>query len=146
MTTKEENLDLDEIIKRGVKLTPMMEQYYQIKKEYPGILLMFRMGDFYELFFDDAKKAAKILNISLTHRGKLGGYPIPMSGIPHHAASSYVDKITSQGEKVAICEQIEDAYDIFDTLNTTGVPLNSIETLKPLIILHYRSCLVIAPC
>ena len=108
MTTKEENLDLDEIIKRGVKLTPMMEQYYQIKKEYPGILLMFRMGDFYELFFDDAKKAAKILNISLTHRGKLGGYPIPMSGIPHHAASSYVDKITSQGEKVAICEQIED--------------------------------------
>jgi DNA mismatch repair protein MutS len=101
-------LSLEEIIKTGVKLTPMMEQYYHIKKEYDGILLMFRMGDFYELFFEDARIASKILNISLTHRGKLGGHPIPMSGIPHHAASTYIDRVTSQGQKVAICEQIED--------------------------------------
>ncbi len=103
-----ESLSLEEIIKTGVKLTPMMNQYYEIKKQYPGILLMFRMGDFYELFFEDAKRASQILNISLTHRGKLGEHPIPMAGIPHHAASTYVDRITSQGQKVAICEQVED--------------------------------------
>ncbi len=108
MTSKEQELSLEEIVAKGVKLTPMMEQYFSIKKQYPGILLMFRMGDFYELFFDDAKRASKILNISLTRRGKLGGHPIPMSGIPHHAATTYIDRITSVGEKVAICEQIED--------------------------------------
>lgn len=101
-------LALEEIIKKGVKLTPMMEQYYEIKKQYPGIMLMFRMGDFYELFFEDAREASKILNISLTHRGKLGGHPIPMAGIPHHAASTYIDRMTAQGLKVAICEQVED--------------------------------------
>lgn len=108
MSTNPADLSLAEIVAKGVKLTPMMEQYFEIKKQYPGILLMFRMGDFYELFFEDAKRAAKILNISLTHRGKLGGYSIPMSGIPHHAATTYIDRITSVGEKVAICEQIED--------------------------------------
>lgn len=108
MSNNSQDLTLEEIIAKGVKLTPMMEQYYEIKKEYKDILLMFRMGDFYELFFEDAKRASKILNISLTHRGKLGGYPIPMSGIPHHAANTYIDRITSEGEKVAICEQIED--------------------------------------
>src|SRR5690606_6119962 len=101
-------LSLAEIVKSGVKLTPMMEQYFEIRQQYPGILLMFRMGDFYELFFEDAKEASRLLNISLTHRGKLGDYPIPMAGIPHHAASTYIDRITSQGMKVAICEQIED--------------------------------------
>lgn len=111
MTESEENLSLEYIINQGVKLTPMMEQYYDIKKQFPDILLMFRMGDFYELFFNDARIASRILNISLTHRGKLGGYPIPMAGIPHHAAISYIDRITSQGQKVAICEQIEDPKD-----------------------------------
>lgn len=108
MAINSESISLEEIVKRGVKLTPMMDQYYEIKKRHEGILLMFRMGDFYELFFEDAKVASKILNISLTHRGKLGGYPIPMAGIPHHAAPAYVDRITAQGQKVAICEQIED--------------------------------------
>lgn len=108
MSSDSNTLSLEDIINKGVKLTPMMKQYYDIKKEYEGILLMFRMGDFYELFFEDARIASKILNISLTHRGKLGGYPIPMSGIPHHAASTYIDRITSQGQKVALCEQIED--------------------------------------
>jgi DNA mismatch repair protein MutS len=99
---------LQDLVNKGVKLTPMMEQYYQVKKQYPDILLMFRMGDFYEMFFEDAREAARILNISLTVRGKLGDYPIPMAGIPHHAASVYVDRISQQGKKVVICEQMED--------------------------------------
>lgn len=99
---------LAEIIELGVKLTPMMEQYWEIKSKHPDVLLLFRMGDFYELFFEDAKKAAELLNISLTHRGKLGGFPIPMAGIPHHAASVYVDRATQAGHKVVICEQVED--------------------------------------
>lgn len=85
-----------------------MEQYYQVKKNYPDILLMFRMGDFYEMFFEDAREAARLLNISLTVRGKLGDVPIPMAGIPHHAAATYVDRISNLGKKVVICEQMED--------------------------------------
>lgn len=99
---------IDEIIKTGVKLTPMMEQYHSIKKNYPDTILLFRMGDFYEVFFEDAKQTSKILNITLTHRGKIGDFPIPMAGIPHHAAVSYIDKLTHVGHKVAICEQVED--------------------------------------
>jgi DNA mismatch repair protein MutS len=99
---------LSDLVAQGVKLTPMMEQYYQVKKMYPDLLLMFRMGDFYEMFFEDARIAAKLLNISLTVRGKLGDHPIPMAGIPHHAAATYVDRISSLGKKVVICEQLED--------------------------------------
>ncbi len=100
--------ELEAIVDNGGKLTPMMEQYYQIKKQYPDTLLLFRMGDFYELFFDDARVASAVLNIALTHRGKIAGTPIPMAGIPHHAATTYIDRITSQGMKAAICEQVED--------------------------------------
>ena len=99
---------LKEILSTGIRPTPMVEQYAKIKANYPEILLLFRMGDFYELFFEDAYEASKLLGISLTHRGKLGEYPIPMAGIPHHAANNYIDKITSRGLKAAICEQIED--------------------------------------
>ena len=106
--TLPESQTLQELVDQGAKLTPMMEQYYQVKKQYPGILLMFRMGDFYEMFFEDAREAARILNITLTVRGKLGDVPIPMAGIPHHAASVYVDRISQQGKKVVICEQLED--------------------------------------
>lgn len=106
--TLPESFTLQDLVDRGAKLTPMMEQYYQVKKQYPDILLMFRMGDFYEMFFEDAREAARILNISLTVRGKLGEVPIPMAGIPHHAASVYVDRISQQGKKVVICEQMED--------------------------------------
>ena len=89
----------------------MMEQYFQIKKNYPDTLLLFRMGDFYEVFFEDARQTAQLLNITLTHRGKIGDTPIPMAGIPHHAAPVYIDRITNQGMKVAICEQIQDPKD-----------------------------------
>ncbi|MFT5278111.1 MAG: DNA mismatch repair protein MutS, partial [Granulosicoccus sp.] len=88
--------------------TPMMTQYLRIKAEYPDILMFYRMGDFYELFFDDAKKASNLLNISLTARGKSGGEPIPMAGVPYHAAETYLAKLVKMGESVAICEQIGD--------------------------------------
>lgn len=90
------------------KHTPMMQQYFKIKAEHPDQLLFYRMGDFYELFYDDAKKAAKLLDISLTARGKSGGEPIPMAGIPYHAAEAYIAKIVRAGESVVICEQIGD--------------------------------------
>lgn len=99
---------LKQVLEANTKLTPMMEQYTAIKKDYDGHLLMFRMGDFYEVFFEDAVQASKLLNITLTHRGKIGDFPIPMAGIPHHAATAYVDRLTHFGLKVAICEQIED--------------------------------------
>jgi DNA mismatch repair protein MutS len=88
--------------------TPMMRQYLTIKAEFPHILIFYRMGDFYELFFDDAKKASDLLDISLTARGKTGGNPIPMAGVPYHAAENYLAKLVALGESVAICEQIGD--------------------------------------
>lgn len=88
--------------------TPMMQQYLRIKAEFPNTLLFYRMGDFYELFFDDAHKAAKLLDITLTARGQSAGNPIPMAGVPFHAADTYLAKLIKQGESVAICEQIGD--------------------------------------
>lgn len=88
--------------------TPMMQQYLKIKSEHRDILLFYRMGDFYELFFDDAKRAAQLLDISQTHRGKAGGDPIPMAGVPYHAVENYLARLVQMGESVAICEQIGD--------------------------------------
>ncbi len=88
--------------------TPMMRQYLTIKAEFPNILIFYRMGDFYELFFDDAKKASDLLDISLTARGKTGGNAIPMAGVPYHAVENYLAKLVALGESVAICEQIGD--------------------------------------
>ncbi|MCF6219360.1 MAG: DNA mismatch repair protein MutS [Gammaproteobacteria bacterium] len=88
--------------------TPMMMQYLRIKGEHPDILLFYRMGDFYELFFDDARKASKLLDITLTARGQSAGEPIPMAGIPYHAAEGYLAKLVRRGESVAICEQVGD--------------------------------------
>ncbi|TNG02822.1 MAG: DNA mismatch repair protein MutS, partial [Gammaproteobacteria bacterium] len=85
-----------------------MAQYLRIKQEYPDTLLFYRMGDFYELFYDDAKKAARLLDITLTKRGQSAGQPIPMAGIPYHAAENYLARLIRQGESVAICEQIGD--------------------------------------
>jgi len=88
--------------------TPMMRQYLAIKAEHPNILLFYRMGDFYELFFDDAKLAAEWLGITLTHRGKSNGDPIPMAGVPYHAVDNYLARLVKLGKSVAICEQIGD--------------------------------------
>ena len=86
----------------------MMQQYLRIKANHPDMLVFYRMGDFYELFFSDAEKAARILDITLTARGKSAGKPIPMAGIPYHAADNYLARLIRQGESVAICEQIGD--------------------------------------
>ncbi len=88
------------------KLTPVMQQYLRIKSEHADMLLFYRMGDFYELFFEDAQKAARLLDITLTARGQSGGAPIPMAGVPYHAVDQYLSRLVRQGESVAICEQI----------------------------------------
>ena len=86
----------------------MMQQFLGIKSQHPETLLFYRMGDFYELFFDDAKKAAHMLGLTLTARGHSGGQPIPMAGIPYHAAENYIARLLKQGESIAICEQVGD--------------------------------------
>ena len=88
--------------------TPMMQQYLRIKAEHPGSLLFYRMGDFYELFYDDARRAAKLIDITLTSRGQSAGEPIPMAGVPYHAVETYLARLVRKGESVAICEQIGD--------------------------------------
>ncbi len=87
--------------------TPAMQQYLSLKSEHPDALLFYRMGDFYELFFDDAIKASSILDIALTKRGKHGGQDIPMCGVPVHASESYLNRLIASGQRVAICEQLE---------------------------------------
>ncbi len=88
--------------------TPMMQQYLRIKAEHSDMLVFYRMGDFYELFHDDARKASRLLDITLTARGKSGGEPIPMAGIPYHSVEGYLAKLVKQGESVALCEQVGD--------------------------------------
>ncbi|MCK5831685.1 MAG: DNA mismatch repair protein MutS [Methylococcales bacterium] len=88
--------------------TPMMQQYLRIKSQHPDTLVFYRMGDFYELFFDDAKKAAELLDITLTSRGQSAGQPIPMAGLPYHAAEGYIARLIKQGESVVFCEQVGD--------------------------------------
>ncbi|MBO6008980.1 MAG: DNA mismatch repair protein MutS, partial [Ruminobacter sp.] len=88
--------------------TPLMQQYLSVKSQYPETLLLYRMGDFYETFFDDAKKAAEILDITLTKRGTYNGEPIPMAGVPFHSVDNYLARLIEHGESVAICEQIGD--------------------------------------
>jgi len=99
---------LPKLVASGTKLTPMMEQYYQIKKDYLQAIVLFRMGDFFEVFFEDAELLSKILNITLTTRGSIEDVAIPMAGIPHHAISNYIEKLSSEGIRVVICDQIED--------------------------------------
>lgn len=88
--------------------TPMMQQYLRIKAELPDKLLFYRMGDFYELFFDDARRVAQLLDLTLTSRGESGGVRVPMAGIPHHAVENYLARLLRAGESIAICEQIGD--------------------------------------
>src|ERR1700681_312059 len=88
--------------------TPLMRQYSAIKKEHPSALLFFRLGDFYEMFFEDAVVAAKELEITLTSRNKEKGLAVPMCGVPYHAAEGYIAKLIRRGYRVAICEQMEE--------------------------------------
>src|SRR3954447_5170359 len=88
--------------------TPMMQQYLRIKAEHPDKLVFYRMGDFYEMFYADAQRAAPLLDITLTTRGSSAGLPIPMAGVPFHAADQYLAKLIRLGESVALCEQVGD--------------------------------------
>src|SRR5512146_3241323 len=91
------------------ELTPMMRQYLEIKADYPDTILFFRLGDFYEMFLDDAVKASRILDIALTSRNKnADGVEVPLCGVPFHSANPYIARLIEAGEKVAICEQVED--------------------------------------
>src|SRR6478752_9290865 len=92
----------------AARVTPMMEQYLEIKAANPGLLLFYRMGDFYELFFEDAEIASRTLGIALTKRGKHLGQNIPMCGVPVHAADGYLQRLIGRGHRVAVCEQTED--------------------------------------
>ena len=96
------------MLTKMVEYTPMMQQYMRIKAQHPNELLFYRMGDFYELFFEDAQKASDLLDITLTARGKKEGNPIPMCGVPHHSADNYLSKLIKNGVSVAICEQVGD--------------------------------------
>ena len=89
-------------------LTPMMRQYREQKERHPDAILLFRMGDFYEMFFDDAKTASKILDIALTTRDKNKEGSVPLCGFPHHAASGYISRLLAAGQRVAVCDQMED--------------------------------------
>ena len=89
----------------------MLKQYVSIKKEYPDAILFFRLGDFYEMFYEDAKVASKVLGIALTSRNKSGKNPVPLCGVPHHSAEPYLAKLLKEGHKVAVCEQVEDPKD-----------------------------------
>src|SRR5512142_42557 len=88
--------------------TPLMRQYAAIKKEHPNALLLFRLGDFYEMFFEDAVTAARELQITLTSRNKEKGVAIPMCGVPYHAAQGYINRLIQKGYRVAVCDQMED--------------------------------------
>jgi DNA mismatch repair protein MutS len=98
----------EQLIDSMQKHTPMMQQFLRIKAEHPNALLFYRMGDFYELFYDDASKAARILGITLTARGHSNGKPIPMAGVPYHAAEGYMAKLLREGLSIAVCEQVGD--------------------------------------
>ena len=92
----------------GAAASPMFQQYFEVKRQHPDALLFYRMGDFYEMFFDDAVRASAALDITLTRRGQHNGAEIPMCGVPFHAAEAYLSRLIRQGFRVAICEQMED--------------------------------------
>jgi len=96
------------VVKPGKKLTPMMERYLEVKRQHPQALLLFRMGDFYELFYEDAETAAKVLGLTLTSRDKGSSNPVPMAGFPYHALENYLQKLIHAGFRTAICDQVED--------------------------------------
>ncbi|MBU0506738.1 MAG: DNA mismatch repair protein MutS [bacterium] len=93
---------------KKIKLTPMMRQYVEIKSEHEDSILMYRLGDFYEMFYDDAKEASELLDITLTTRNKSSDNPVPLCGVPYHAVEGYISKLVSKGKKVVICDQVED--------------------------------------
>jgi DNA mismatch repair protein MutS len=117
----------------------MMQQYLRAKAEHPDKLLFYRMGDFYELFFEDAQRAARLLDITLTARGQSAGAPIPMAGVPYHAVDGYLAKLMKLGESVAICEQIGDPATSKGTGRAQGAACRHARAPSPMPICSKRS-------
>jgi DNA mismatch repair protein MutS len=92
----------------SLKMTPMLRQYLEIKEQHPGAILFYRMGDFYEMFFEDAETASRVLGITLTSRSREDDNKVPMCGVPYHAVTGYLGKMVKAGYRVALCEQVED--------------------------------------
>src|ERR1700756_5190913 len=113
------------------RVTPLMEQYVEIKTANPGSLLFYRMGDFYELFFDDAEVASRALGIVLTKRGKHRGQDIPMCGVPIHRADEYLHRLIALGHRVAVCEQLEDPAEAKKRGNKSVVRRDVIRVVTP---------------
>ncbi|MGE4234455.1 MAG: DNA mismatch repair protein MutS [Bacteriovoracia bacterium] len=117
--------------KANTEKTPLMKQYSEVKEKYQDCLLFFRMGDFYELFFDDAKIASRILDIQLTSRNKNDPEPTPMCGVPHHSASSYIYKLVNAGFKVAVCEQLESPAQVLEKGGKGIVKRDVVRVISP---------------
>src|ERR1700722_10784368 len=111
--------------------TPVMAQFFEAKARQPDALVFFRMGDFYELFFEDAHKAAAAIGIALTHRGTHAGQPIPMAGVPAPAAEAYLAKLIRAGFKVAVCEQMEDPAEARKRGGKAIVPREIVRVVTP---------------
>jgi DNA mismatch repair protein MutS len=124
--------------------TPMMQQYLRIKSQYPDILLFYRMGDFYELFYEDARRAAALLDITLTARGQSAGEPIPMAGVPFHAVDSYLAKLVRRGESVAICEQLAESPGVKGPLERQVVRIVTPGTVTDAALLNERQETLVA--
>ncbi len=125
----------------------MMQQYLRIKAQHPGMLMFYRMGDFYELFFDDAEKAAKLLDITLTRRGTSAGEPIKMAGVPYHSAEQYLAKLVRLGESVAICEHIGDPATTKGPMERQVTRIITPGTLTDAALLEEkRDCILLALC
>src|SRR5204863_5765425 len=115
----------------ATRVTPMMEQYLEIKAANPGLLLFYRMGDFYELFFDDAEVASRALGIVLTKRGKHLGRDIPMCGVPIERADDYLHRLIALGHRVAVCEQLEDPAEARKRGNKSVVRRDVVRLVTP---------------
>ncbi len=127
-------------------VTPMMQQYLKIKSEYQDCLLFFRLGDFYEMFYEDAKEASRVLEITLTKRDAKKENPIPMCGVPYHSADSYIDTLVNNGYKVAICEQMEDPKQTKGMVRREVAIIVSLDTLIYVQFdSHYRFLLITFP-
>jgi DNA mismatch repair protein MutS len=124
--------------------TPMMRQYLRIKAQHPDILLLYRMGDFYELFYEDARRAAALLDITLTARGHSAGAPIPMAGVPFHAVDSYLARLVRKGESVAICEQLGDPASTKGPLERAVVRIVTPGTVTDAALLEARADTLVA--
>src|SRR4051812_47655961 len=115
----------------ATRVTPMMEQYVEIKRAYPDCLLFYRMGDFYELFFEDAEIASRALGIVLTKRGKHLGRDIPMCGVPIERSDDYLHKLIASGNRVAVCEQLEDPSEAKKRGGKSVVKRNVVRLVTP---------------